>query len=142
MMAPLAGAVEIVCGLLVLIGLLTRLATMPLLAVICVAIATTKLPMLAHQGLWPTFHEARADWCMLLGLIYLLIVGAGPWSLDAKILTRVRRKSRFPVDLPAANSHTPPIKTPDLSALQKKRPSAKGKGRFEDEALRLRLMIG
>ncbi len=86
-MAPLAGAVEIVCGLLVVIGLLTRLATMPLLAVICVAIATTKLPMLAHQGLWPTFHEARADWCMLLGLIYLLIVGAGPWSLDAKILT-------------------------------------------------------
>jgi putative oxidoreductase len=28
-------------------------------------------------------HEARADFCMLLGSIYLLIEGGGAWSLDA-----------------------------------------------------------
>ncbi len=30
-------------------------------------------------------HEARADFCMLLGSLYLLIAGAGGWSLDALI---------------------------------------------------------
>src|SRR5271157_5796207 len=43
-LAPFVGAVEIVCGCLVLIGLLTRLATIPLLCVISVAIVTTKIP--------------------------------------------------------------------------------------------------
>jgi len=35
-------------------------------------------------------HEARLDFTMLLGCIYLLIVGAGRWSLDA-LLVRSRR---------------------------------------------------
>jgi uncharacterized membrane protein YphA (DoxX/SURF4 family) len=35
------------------------------------------------QGFWPTVHEARADFSMLLGLIFLLIAGGGPWALDA-----------------------------------------------------------
>jgi uncharacterized membrane protein YphA (DoxX/SURF4 family) len=74
--------VEIVCGLLVVIGLVTRLATVPLLIDILVAIGTTKIPMLAQNGFWATAHEARTDYSMLLGLIFLLIVGGGPWSLD------------------------------------------------------------
>jgi len=81
-MAPLTGAVEILCGALVILGLLTRLATLPLLAVICTAIWTTKVPMFAHQGFWTMAHEARTDWCMLLALIFLLIAGAGRWSAD------------------------------------------------------------
>ena len=80
--APFVGTVEIVCGALVVVGLLTRLAAMPLLAVISTAIITTKIPMLLHQGFWPMAHEARTDFCMLLGLIFLLVEGAGPLSLD------------------------------------------------------------
>ncbi|HTP88948.1 MAG TPA: DoxX family protein [Bryobacteraceae bacterium] len=80
--APFVGAVEVLCGALVIVGLLTRLAAMPLLAVISTAIITTKIPMLLHQGFWPMAHEARTDFCMLLGLIFLLVEGAGPLSLD------------------------------------------------------------
>ena len=67
-MAPLVGAIEIVCGSLLLIGLLTRLAAVPLLAVISVAIATTKIPMIAKTGMWSMLHEARTDFSMVLGL--------------------------------------------------------------------------
>jgi uncharacterized membrane protein YphA (DoxX/SURF4 family) len=82
-LAPFVGGVEIVCGALVLAGLLTRLAAIPLLIDISVAIATTKIPMLHTQGFWAAAHEARTDWCMWLGALFLIIVGAGPWSLDA-----------------------------------------------------------
>jgi uncharacterized membrane protein YphA (DoxX/SURF4 family) len=81
--APFVGIVEIVCGALVLLGLLTKLASVPLLIDICTAIATTKIPMLMKQGFWPTVHEARTDFSMLMGLIFLLIVGSGCWALDA-----------------------------------------------------------
>jgi len=83
-MAPFVGTVEIVCGCLVLIGLFTRLATIPLLCVISVAIVTTKIPMLIHNGVWAMLHEARADFSMLLGLLFLLIAGAGSLAMDAR----------------------------------------------------------
>ena len=83
-MAPFVGTVEIVCGILLLIGLFSRLAAVPLLGVIVVAIATTKIPMLAKSGVWSMLHEARADFSMLLGLLFLLITGAGTLSLDAR----------------------------------------------------------
>ena len=84
-MAPFVGSVEIVCGSLLLIGLFTRVAVIPLLGVILVAIATTKLPMIAKTGMWSMLHEARTDFSMLLGLVFLLITGAGTLSLDARI---------------------------------------------------------
>ena len=84
-MAPFVGSVEIVCGSLLLIGLFTRVAVVPLLGVILVAIATTKLPMVAKTGMWSMLHEARADFSMLLGLVFLLITGAGTLSLDARM---------------------------------------------------------
>ena len=87
-MAPFVGSVEIVCGSLLLIGLFTRIAVVPLLGVILVAIATTKLPMIAKTGVWSMLHEARADFSMLLGLVFLLITGAGTLSLDARRKTR------------------------------------------------------
>ncbi len=83
-MAPFVGTVEIVCGTLLLIGLFTRLAVIPLLGVILVAIATTKVPMLLKSGVWAMLHEARTDFSMLLGLVFLLITGAGTLSLDAR----------------------------------------------------------
>jgi putative oxidoreductase len=83
--APFVGFCEILFGALLIVGLLTRPATIPLLCVISVAIWTTKVPMLAKQGFWAMVHEARTDFCMLFGLIFLLIVGAGTLSLDASL---------------------------------------------------------
>ena len=82
--APFVGAVEVICGMLLMIGLLTRLASIPLLIDIGVAIATTKIPMLLHQGFWPAMHEARTDFCMLLGLIAILAIGPGRLSCDTR----------------------------------------------------------
>ena len=82
-MAPFVGVVEIICGTLLLIGLLTRLAAIPLLIDICVALYSTKIVTFPKNGLWNTLHEARTDVSMLLGLIFLLIVGGGSLALDA-----------------------------------------------------------
>jgi uncharacterized membrane protein YphA (DoxX/SURF4 family) len=82
--APFVGVVEIICGMLLMIGLVTRFAAIPLLIDIAVAIATTKIPMLLHQGFWPAMHEGRTDFCMLLGLIAILCMGAGRISCDAR----------------------------------------------------------
>jgi putative oxidoreductase len=68
-----------------IIGLATRIATIPLLCIISVALATTKWPILMNQGFWPMAHEARTDFAMLLGLIFLLINGAGALSIDKRI---------------------------------------------------------
>ena len=87
-MAPFVGVVEIVCGSLVLVGLFTRLATVPLLIDIAVAIYSTKIVTFAKNGFWGTLHEARTDVSMLLGLVFLLLVGAGALSLDAWLAER------------------------------------------------------
>jgi putative oxidoreductase len=82
--APFVGVVEIVCGTLLIIGFITRRAAILLLIDISVAIATTKIPMLSRAGFWSTVHEARTDYCMLLGLVFLLLVGSGPLSIDGR----------------------------------------------------------
>jgi uncharacterized membrane protein YphA (DoxX/SURF4 family) len=92
--APFVGLVEIVCGTLLIVGLLTRLASIPLLINILVAIATTKIPMLSKAGFWGMMHEARTDFCMLLGLIFLLIVGSGALSFDERLSRRSDRSAR------------------------------------------------
>ena len=80
--SPLVGAVEVIFGLLILFGILTRLATIPLLIDMAVAIVTTKLPLLHQRGFWDMLHESRTDFCVVMGLLFLLWVGAGPVSLD------------------------------------------------------------
>jgi len=85
--APFVGVVEIVCGALLIVGLFTRLATIPLIIDISVAIVTTKIPMLSKSGFWSMAHEARTDYCMLLGLVFLLLVGSGPFSIDQRLDT-------------------------------------------------------
>jgi uncharacterized membrane protein YphA (DoxX/SURF4 family) len=98
-MGPFVGAVEIICGSLIIIGLLTRLAAVPLVIIMIVALISTKLPILfGHDvgmfhlpadmkrlGFWSVMHESRADLTMLLGCIYLAIVGGGKWSLDDRL---------------------------------------------------------
>lgn len=82
-MAPFVGTVEVVCGALLILGLVTRLAAVPLLIDISVAILSTKIPLLLAKGFWPMEAEARTDYAMFTGLLFLLIAGGGRWSIDA-----------------------------------------------------------
>lgn len=101
LMGPFVGVVEIVCGLLILLGLLTRIAAILLIIDMLVAILSTKIPILLGHGFWgfslrnlPYYgfwgfaHEARTDFAMLLGSLFLLLVGAGARSLDARLYRR------------------------------------------------------
>ena len=90
LMGPFVGIVETVCGLLLLLGLFTRLASLPLIIDISVAIYTTKIPILVKSGFWPMEAEARTDFSMLMGLVFLFIAGAGPLSVDWFIAPRPR----------------------------------------------------
>lgn len=105
-MGTFVGVAEIACGVLIIIGLLTRLAAIPLIIVIIVAIVSTKIPILlghdfaifhlpklARYGFWSMQHEARTDFTMLFGLLYLLIEGAGVWSVDAFLMRRNNAKT-------------------------------------------------
>ena len=83
--APFVGVVEIVCGTLLIVGFVTRLAAIPLMIDISVAIITTKIPMLPTAGFWSMAHEARTDYCMFLGLLFLFLVGSGPFSIDRRV---------------------------------------------------------
>jgi putative oxidoreductase len=85
LVAGFVAVFEIVCGALMLVGLGTRFVAVPLIVIMLTAIVTTKVPILMEQGFWKMAHEARTDWSMLLGSLFLLIVGAGPWSIDAKL---------------------------------------------------------
>ena len=100
-MGPFVGMTELICGLLILFGLITRAATIPLIIIMTVAILSTKIPiLLGHDwwifhvrelnryGFWSMMHEIRTDMCMLLASLYLLIRGAGQWSLDAWLSKR------------------------------------------------------
>jgi putative oxidoreductase len=104
--APFVGVVEIVCGALLIVGLLTRLASLPLIAIMLSAIISTKLPILLgygfwgfslrnvpYYGIWGMAHEMRTDWAMLLGSIFLFIVGAGSLSLDAAFARKTRQRT-------------------------------------------------
>lgn len=93
-MAPFVGVVEIVCGLLLILGFFTRPAALALIINISVAIASTKIPILIKSGFWPMEAEARTDYSMPLGLIFLLIVGAGSWSVDHRIETGALNRSQ------------------------------------------------
>lgn len=81
-----------------LIGLLTRLAAIPLLVIMAVALTTTKWPILVSEGFWAMAHEARTDWSMTLGALFLLLAGGGSWSADAWLESQRSHGSRHRVD--------------------------------------------
>lgn len=76
------GSFEVICGLLVLIGFLTRFACVPLLIIMFVAIYTTKSQVFIEKGFWELLHGSRTDWSMLMGSIFLIVRGGGRWSFD------------------------------------------------------------
>ncbi|MFO8100002.1 MAG: DoxX family protein [Salinibacter sp.] len=96
-LGPFVGAAEVVFGVLILIGLYTRLAAAGTATIMTVAIVTTKIPIwmgagfgpfevreLSQYGFWSMAHAMRTDWAMLLGSLVLVIAGGGPWSVDSK----------------------------------------------------------
>lgn len=105
-MGPFVGAVEIICGSLLLIGFATRFAAVPLVINMLVALASTKLPILlghgywifAHTfapkaGFWAFLHESRTDLSMLCGSLFLVFVGSDRWSVDGRFFSRLGRAS-------------------------------------------------
>lgn len=86
------GAFEILCGILILLGLLTRLASIPLIVIMLVAFASTKSEVYVEKGFWELLHGSRTDWAMLLGSVFLLIKGGGKWSLDRNLIARWNKK--------------------------------------------------
>lgn len=88
------GVVEIVCGILLLLGLLTRLGAILLLIDISVAIATTKVPILLKSGFFAMEDPARTDYSMFMSVLFLLIVGSGSLSIDHVINRRLRSSQR------------------------------------------------
>lgn len=95
------GWFEIVGGLLLLTGLLTRFVAVPFVIEMFVAMASTKIPLYLGTsplplppvppqiGFWAVLHEIRSEYAQLLTCAYLLMDGPGRWSLDA-LLARPR----------------------------------------------------
>jgi putative oxidoreductase len=117
--ATFVGGLEIVGGILLIAGLFTRVIAIPFIIEMVVAILTTKIslylgrsplplpPALPKVGFWAVMHETRSDYAQILTSIFLLVVGPGPWSLDA-FLQRprlaappVKQRSEAPHPLPA-----------------------------------------
>ncbi|EMR01489.1 DoxX family protein [Cesiribacter andamanensis] len=84
-LAYFVASFEVACGGLLLLGLLSRLAAIPLIIIMLVALGTTKADLFANEGFWAMLHGSRTDWAMLLGSIFLLIKGGGRWSADGAL---------------------------------------------------------
>ena len=88
--ARLAASAELVCGTLILVGLFTRVATLPLIVTMTVAILT------ARRG---DIHElsdllGMSEYLTIVVLLWLGAYGAGPLSLDAALARRLDRGER------------------------------------------------
>jgi len=75
----LAITVEILCSILLIFGLYTRVVLIPLIVTMLVAIGT--------HG-WQIFGEAELGFLYLLGFVFLFIVGPGDNSIDARMNKR------------------------------------------------------
>ena len=105
--ADFVGYLEIVGGLLLLSGLMTRLIAIPFIIEMIVAILSTKISMFLgtsplplppsppQVGMWAVLHEVRSEYAQLLTSAFLLINGPGKWSLDA-LLQRNRSAKAVP----------------------------------------------
>jgi putative oxidoreductase len=112
--ANFVGVLEIVGGILLLLGLFTRFITIPFIVEMVVAMLSTKIaiylgvsplplpPVPPQTGFWAVLHEIRSEYAQLLTVTFLLIVGPGPWSVDA-LLGRRRRRA-LPVQTPSPSS--------------------------------------
>ena len=94
------GWLEIIGGILLLTGFLTRLIAVPFIIEMVVAMTSTKIalylgtsplplpPVPPQVGFWAVLHEIRSEYAQLLNCLFLLLVGPGPWSVDALFARR------------------------------------------------------
>jgi putative oxidoreductase len=111
--ADFVGGLEIAGGVLLLLGLATRLIAIPFVIEMVVAILSTKValflgtsplplpPAPPTRGIWAVLHEVRSEWAQLIVCAFLFRAGAGPLSLDA-FLARDRLRRRPVQRVPAA----------------------------------------
>ena len=113
--ADFVGCLEIVGGLLLLSGLMTRLIAIPFIIEMIVAILSTKIslylgtsplplpPSPPQFGMWAVLHEVRSEYAQLLTTAFLLLNGPGKWSLDA-LLQRKESTRQVPSKMKAVYS--------------------------------------
>jgi len=92
--APFAATMEFTCGLLVLVGLFTRLAAVPLMVIMIVAIATAFREQLgAADGAIESLNVlfGLSEFLYIVLLVWLVVRGAGAVSLDRVLLARAAR---------------------------------------------------
>jgi len=80
--ASFSACFEITCGVLIVFGFLTRLASIPLFIIMATAFVTTKYPLVVEKGFWIFAHEYRTDFAMTMLLLLLIRYGGGQYSLD------------------------------------------------------------
>jgi uncharacterized membrane protein YphA (DoxX/SURF4 family) len=85
------GTFEIICGILIIAGFLTRFASIPLIIIMVTAFITTKIPILTAHGFWNFAHEYRTDFCMTMLLLFILYYGGGGFSVENRIFGRKTR---------------------------------------------------
>jgi putative oxidoreductase len=73
-----AGAIELVAGILVTLGLFTRLAAFIAAGEMAVAYFIGHFP----QGFWPAANKGEAAILFCFIFLYLAAAGAGAWSVD------------------------------------------------------------
>jgi putative oxidoreductase len=93
--ALVASTAEFVCGSLLLAGLFSRLASLPLIVTMIVAIITAKRAELHGIGDLVGFDE----WSYIVLALFIALAGPGPLSLDRAIGT-VFGRSRLPRVVP------------------------------------------
>jgi putative oxidoreductase len=106
--ANMVGVLEIVGGILLITGFLTRVIAIPFVIEMLVAILSTKIslylgtsplplpPVPPRIGLWAVLHEVRSEYAQLMTTFFLLLAGPGGWSLDA-LLVRKRKEGKHTV---------------------------------------------
>mgnify|MGYP002717223356 CR=1 FL=1 len=80
--ANFVGTFEILCGLLLIVGIFTRISAFILVIIMAVAFFTTKIPILLEKGFLDFLHDSRTDWAMMMGSLFLLLKGSGKLGLD------------------------------------------------------------
>lgn len=105
--ANFVATTEIIGGLFLIFGFLTRFTAFYFVLEMIVAILSTKIslflgtsplplpPAPPKIGFWAVLHEIRADYAQLLTSLFLLIEGAGKKSLDA-VLKKIRQPLKTP----------------------------------------------